>query len=71
MNDEHTPAQADQSGWVDRSKWDPSLEKFERFLAREVEMAKEKILNHQEPILHSTRSVSLAQAEIAAEGLAR
>jgi hypothetical protein len=54
--------------WVDHGNWNPSPKAFEVYLLREVEMAKEKILNHQEPMLHSTMIVHRAQEELKAEG---
>jgi len=60
-----------QEGWLDRTKWNPTPEQFAAYFAREVVMAREKLLNNVRAMdtLHSTASMSVAQIELVQEGL--
>lgn len=66
-------AKSYQNGqWIDLG-WNPTPEAFERYLVREVEMAKEKVRNiipeaaHDFAALHSSTTIVRAQAELRAE----
>ena len=71
VDDKASKPEGKPDGWVDRTKWDPTPEQFATYFAREVAMAKEKLLNNVRAMdtLHSTASMSVAQIELVQEGL--
>ena len=50
--------------WHERAKWEPTDEEFQRYLEREVEMAKANLAkgNPANSTLHSSATVARAQA---------
>ena len=52
----------------EKTKWNPTSEEYQRYLAREVEMAKENLAKGcpADVVLHSSRTVTLVRGEIQA-----
>jgi hypothetical protein len=50
----------------EKTKWSPTAEEYQRYLAREVEMAKENIAKGcpVDVVLHSSRTVTLVREEM-------
>lgn len=50
----------------EKTKWNPTPEEYQRYLAREVEMAKENIAKGcpADVVLHSSRTVTLVREEM-------
>jgi hypothetical protein len=51
---------------INRTKWNPTPEEYQRYLAREVEMAKENIAKGcpADVVLHSSHTVTLVREEM-------
>lgn len=52
--------------WHERAKWEPTKEEFERYLAREVEMAKVNLArgNPANTTLHTAATITAAQGAL-------
>jgi hypothetical protein len=50
----------------EKTKWSPTAEEYQRYLAREVEMAKENIAKGcpVDVVLHSSRTVTIVRDEM-------
>jgi hypothetical protein len=54
------------SEWKEKTGWNPTPEEYQRYLAREIEMAKENIAKGgpADVVLHSSRTVTLVREEL-------
>ena len=57
---------APASEWQEKTGWNPTPEEYQRYLAREIEMAKENIARGcpMDVVLHSSRTVTIVREEM-------